>query len=392
MNESLEFAPIPAFLARAKWPKVVTVARELHPHHVAFHEALKRALEAREIDYRLVHGTAAGRNGIAAPDWAEAIENRPMTLLGMKTLWQPALPHIKNADLVIVSDEDTLLLNYLLQGRAAVLRKPKVAVWGHRYAPDASLRGRLRKRLHGFWSTRAHWWFVNNEAAMHKLEERGFSPERIALYDDGIDIEAAIRELDAIEDAEVTAAKRSLGMNSSNVGLFLGTLTSDQRLAFAVEATKRVRTRVPDFHLVIVGSGPDEPVARDAHRQRFMHYLGPRAGPAKSLCAKLAKLLVMPGRVGLSLLEGFAYGLPLVTTAAAREGGELDHLVSDQNGVLVENANDLDAYAKAIADLLLDEPRRLRLAAAGREATRQRFTIEAMAKGFADGIARAVGE
>lgn len=371
------------------------VERELSGHRIPFHEQLRDRLTARNIQYRLVHGKCISydrREPIDPPDWAEPLEARPRRFLGMdlKALLRPALPPVNGADLIVLGDEDMPLLDYLLQGKAALLRKPKLALWRRRAGPPARNAGAVRNSVKGFWSNRAHWWFVDSEHAAKSLEERGFPSHQITLYDEAVDTKSAIRDAEDVGEAEIQAAKRQLGIVSNNVGVFLGPFYPDRRLGFAIEAANRVRRLLPDFHLIIIGGGAEEAKAREAHRQRFMHYLGPLAGREKAIYAKMAKVLVMPGKVRLDLLEGFAFGLPAVTTSAIGAEGHFGCLSPGENGVMVED-NSVETYAAAIADLLGDEARRARLARTGQDAVRKRYTVEAMADSFADGILRALG-
>ena len=67
--------------------------------------------------------------------------------------------------------------------------------------------------------------------------------------------------------------------------------------------------------------------------------------------------MVIPALVGLAIVHGFAFGLPLYTTDSPGHGPELAYL-SDKNGVMTRH--DVSQYAEAIASLL-SFPHRLNL-------------------------------
>jgi glycosyltransferase involved in cell wall biosynthesis len=100
---------------------------------------------------------------------------------------------------------------------------------------------------------------------------------------------------------------------------------------------------------------------------------------------RAAKLFLMPGLVGLAVLDAAAARLPVVTTAYPWHSPEIAYLEDGVNGAIVREWQSKEAYAGEVVALLRDEARRERLAqAAG--AMAERYTIEAMAGKFVDGV------
>jgi glycosyltransferase involved in cell wall biosynthesis len=111
--------------------------------------------------------------------------------------------------------------------------------------------------------------------------------------------------------------------------------------------------------------------------------MGPRFGQEKAELIAISDAFLMPGRVGLVVLDAFAGALPLLSTRLAIHGPELDYLVEDSNGLLCEP--DAAAFADMTTSLLLDRNRLKRLQA-GALAASSRYTIENMAENFRTGI------
>ena len=107
------------------------------------------------------------------------------------------------------------------------------------------------------------------------------------------------------------------------------------------------------------------------------------------LLVSLGRVLLMPGLVGLVVLNSFAYGLPMVTTDLPYHSPEIDYLIDGENGVMVKQADDPDAYADAAIRVLLDQDFRDKLKAGGTAAL-ETYSIEAMAERFADGVTKAL--
>ena len=93
----------------------------------------------------------------------------------------------------------------------------------------------------------------------------------------------------------------------------------------------------------------------------------------------------MPGLVGLAVLDSFALGVPLVTTAYPYHSPEIVYLKNDSNGYIASEWENPREYAKIVASLLADENRQLRLIENGRRDL-PNYSVEKMSQRFAQGI------
>jgi glycosyltransferase involved in cell wall biosynthesis len=66
----------------------------------------------------------------------------------------------------------------------------------------------------------------------------------------------------------------------------------------------------------------------------------------------MADVFLLPGSVGLAILDSFAAGLPLLTTELRTHGPEISYLDHGHNGLII--AHDIRAYATAVTDLFKD--------------------------------------
>jgi len=149
---------------------------------------------------------------------------------------------------------------------------------------------------------------------------------------------------------------------------------------------------VPDFHLLVIGGGEDAPLAEAAAQKHdWVRYVGPKFGGEKTLLTSIGRVMLMPGAAGLAVLDSFVYGVPMVTTDFALHGPEIDYLVDGENGVVVKDANDPDAYAAAVIRVLQDDGFRDRLEAGGATALGS-YTVEEMARRFSEGVVNALAD
>lgn len=373
--------------------RVLIVQKTIPQYRRRFFELLRLELAAHDIELVLVYGQPepdeASKRDLVHLDWA--VERRTLFVpLGRRRLyWQSCLSLVPDADLVIVEQASKLLVNYVLLGLQTAGVK-RVAFWGHGRTPKASPPSRVGEAAKAVMSRRAHWWFAYNDLSAGFVQALGFPVERITSVENAIDTRRLAAAGAAVTESELEGLRGKLGLTGNNVCLFVGGMYREKRLPFLIAACELIRWTVPDFEMVFVGSGPDCHAVEDAvERNDWMHYIGPVFGDDKVLYFGLAKLVLMPGRVGLGILDAFALRTPLVTTAVLYHAPEVDYLNPDVNGVVVDEADSPAAYARGVARLLseavtLDTLRR------GCGEAADAYTAESMATRFAAGIRAAL--
>jgi len=374
-------------------PVVAIVQKTLAHYRVPFFEHLRRRLDERDITLRLTYGRPsnerARRNDTRTLPWAYEVENWTLRAGRHELYWQPCRHLLRDADLVVVEQASKLLLNYVLLAWQAA-GGPRLAFWGHGRNLQAHSASRVGEALKAYTSRRVHWWFAYNALSQRIVEGLGFPPDRITNVQNAIDTRRLRTAYQSTSDEEVQRLRASLGLTGANVGLFVGGMYPEKRLGFLLEACRHVRATVPDFEMLWVGAGPDASRVRDAcAATEWMHYVGPKFDTDRVPYFKLASVFLMPGLVGLAILDAFSMETPLVTTDLPYHSPEIDYLIPDENGVLVPEAASPRAYAGAVVALLQDDERRHRLIEAGRTAS-TRYTVDDMARRFAEGLQQAL--
>jgi glycosyltransferase involved in cell wall biosynthesis len=317
-------------------------------------------------------------NAEVTNNWA----NKVRTMwLGERFVYHAAWREIGAADLVIVGNENKYLLNWPLLALSAMKLK-RVAFWGKgsNVLPDGKgLAERLRFRT----CNSVDWWFAyTDQAALHLRNcgvTCGVSSVRNAT--DTSEIRGHIREF-SVEDERMGRAEMEL--DGCAVGIFCGNLSPNKHLDFLIGAARIVHAAIPGFKLAIVGAGPQQSWMEDvADREQWIRYLGPLFGVRKSLALACADIFMLPGSVGLAILDGFAAGLPMLTTERYTHGPELNYMVPGVNGLITKP--DMRQYADAVIGLLRDQ-RALHTMRAAANASAEDYSIENMVERFAQGI------
>ncbi len=377
----------------ARRPTVAIVKAFVPKYRAPFHNALRTALDERGIDLLIVQGLPYGdmvaKDDTTVLDWAYVREHAVLRIGGKELTWQRVGDLVADADLVIADQQAARLTNYPIWLRNLVGRQ-RFAFWGHgiNFQPtDASALGETIKR---FVSRHVHWWFAYNDIVAALVRDMGFPADRITDVQNAIDTRQLTRQVEAVTPEQLAELRSGLGLTGDHVCVYVGGMYEQKRLPYLLAACDDLRAMVADFEMVFLGGGPaQELVERAAASRDWMHYVGPTFGAEKAAYLALGQLLLMPGLVGLTILDTFAAGVPLVTVADSEHSPEISYLVDRHNGRMLPAGTDPSDYAKAVAELLHDDAAMARLVDGGREA-RQTYTIEAMVERFASGVEAAL--
>jgi len=177
-------------------------------------------------------------------------------------------------------------------------------------------------------------------------------------------------------DFQRRARDTGLGPKGVKRLIHLSNFRPVKRVADCLRILKAVLNETP-AHLVMVGDGPDrapaEDLACEMGLEEHVTFLGKQGHVERIL--PLAHVLLLPSEqesFGLAALEGMACGVPAVAT---RVGG-LPELVTHGVDGFLEEVGDIEAHAARVCELLTDEDKFRRMAAAARNTAETRFCTE----------------
>ncbi len=365
----------------------------LYKYRAPFSQAVRNNLEKHDVQYHVVYSDPPNlsklKDDTTELDWATKTAIYYFGPQKYGFAFQNALGVLRTADLIIMQQENKLLLNYLLHLRR-FFDIGKLAYFGHGRNFQKPLDGGFGDHLKRYLATKVDWWFAYNDLSARIVESYGFPASRITSFRNSIDMRRLLAEVASISPKTLEERRYAGRVLSKNVGIFVGGVYPEKRLPFLIEAAKRIREVVPDFELLIVGGGPDLEVTREATSAlEFIHLLGPIYGREKTELALLADVFLMPGLVGLAVLDSFAYGKPMFTTDYPYHSPEIDYLIDGVNGRIVRPWQDVDTYARAVIEFLNNHELRARLSS-GASAAATGYSIEDMAERFSTGVLRAL--
>jgi glycosyltransferase involved in cell wall biosynthesis len=373
---------------------VAIIQRILPYYRAGFFRQLHHELALHGITLSLIYGqekkgTVPRTLPIDEP-WAVRVENRYWSLGNQELVWQPVLKYVSGVDCVIVEQANRLLLNHYLVLRRRFKRQPRLAYWGHGENLQAKNKQNLSERLKRPLLGQADWWFAYTSFSADILRNAGFSKERITIVQNTIDTREFVEAKESIHLCHLAELKRELGIKSSNVCVYCGGIYSEKRILFLLEACLKIKYLLPDFEMIIVGDGPDQHLVETAARTtQWLHYVGPKHGVDRVPYFLISNALLMPGMVGLAVVDSFVAGTPLFTTDIPIHSPEIAYLVNGVNGVITPNST--DAFANAVVEYLNSESLQA-LMQRGCQESAKKYSLQKMVNNFAVGIRKCLAD
>jgi len=363
--------------------KVCIIQRRLTHYRVSFFTALREVLAVRGIQLELMvgHGTSVEekKHDAGVLPWAKSIPT--YYLASGRLCWQSVQRYLSGSDLVVVPQENKLIQNLLL---LLMPRRFKLAFWGHGANLQSNSPDGLNERFKRWTTNRVDWWFAYTQMSAGLVNAAGFPFNRISVLNNAVDTSEMQRQRLSITLEETVALRESLGFGKGPVGVFVGSLYADKRLDFLFSAAEAIHHEVSDFHLLVVGDGQEHhKVEAWCATHPWARWAGARFGREKIAYVSMAQLMLNPGALGLGVMDAFVGQVPMVTTNCGNHGPEIAYLENGVNGVMT--SNDLSAYVETTV-CLLRNPQALETLRAGCAASAQEYTVENMARRFADGI------
>jgi glycosyltransferase involved in cell wall biosynthesis len=368
--------------------RVLFIQEVLLQYRVPFFQLLRQTLDKYDVDVDLVYGRPRGeflpRRDSASISWATEVRNLAIPVLGRDIVWQPALRRALKSDLVILEQATRHLLNYPLVMNGS--RGPRVAFWGHgkTYTHADSQANQALK----WWvARRGAWFFAYTEGAADQIARRGFPRDHISVVQNSIDTQELRQQCRSVSSSALAELRDRLNLESTHVALFLGSLDEYKRLGFLFQAAEEIASRVPDFVLVVAGDGVLRRTVLAQREKPWIRYVGPVFGANKASLGVLAKVLLMPGRVGLLAVDSFAMETPIVTTRWAYHAPEFEYLVHGQNCLMSDD--DMASYVNAVESVMKDDGLRARLVD-GCQSSAAVYSLQAMVERFTTGVLSAL--
>lgn len=221
---------------------------------------------------------------------------------------------------------------------------------------------------------------VSSQLKENVIKMERVDPDRLVVIENGVDIEA-------IESNKADRRKRlrnDLGLSLKELLLIaVGRLTIEKGHTYLLDAFSQIAFAYPDARLAFVGEGPLranlETQAKKLRISEKVFFLGIRDDVTELLlCADVYVQPSLSEGLSLALLEALGVGLPVVATQISGFTAVVEH----EKSALLVPPGEADYLAVAVKRLINDDNLRNRIAHAGNELVKKRYSAAAMHRSY----------
>lgn len=352
---------------------VAIIQRDIPDYRVKFCNKLDNILREKNIKLTIFAGNAPKedkfKDGLMDVDCGKRVKN--YYFFNKKIYWQNIFTELNNYDLVIIEQANSALLNYFLLFRRHFFKKnPKIAYWGHGetlHKKSIFLSNKIKESL----TNKSDYWFGYTEHTRKILNRHGVKNSKISIINNSIDM-------------KVVDKNHIQSKVKNNRLVFCSRLYNKKKIPFIIESCIEAKKEIKDLELFIIGDGPDfQKINELVNDKDWIKMTGALFNEEKRKIFKSSQLMVLPSFLGLSILDAFSSGLPVLTTNLKNHGPEISYLENEINGL--QTNFDIDEFSTAIVNILKNKTKLNEMSLAALE-TANKFTIEKMAENFVSGI------
>lgn len=337
--------------------KVSVIQREIPHYRIRFFEELYAQGKLQDFDISVYCAAPPGQKSSSAFPY-RVLSARYFGRMTSSFYWLSGLEEaIAGSDVVVAPQELQCLTVPYLWTRRKRLCKSWIW-WGHGYNFQAAVRPsfvtNVKEAIKAFMTRRANGLITYTESGANYWRQRGFPEDRVIAYNNTIDVEELRRAAARISETQRRELRQKLMLEGKHVLLFSGRLYAEKKADFLLRVFALLKKKsCPNIALLIIGDGEERDKLRQAAGQLELddvHFLGEIVNlKDTAMYFSLADMMVLPSLVGLAIVHGFAFGLPMITTSAPGHGPEIEYF-SETNGVMTKL--DTYEYARALERLI----------------------------------------
>jgi len=366
--------------------KKVAIIQKFIPHYrVEFFNLLEKKLSSDNIQLTVFAGTPdqddAFNDGFNKLVCGSRVNNN--LLLNKRVYWQNLFTTLTSYDLVIVEQSNAALLNLpLLLNRKIFKSNPKFAYWGHG-AGLARKNISIREIFKRFLTNKADHWFGYTEQTRSLLLQSQISNDKITIVNNSIDISDIVN---AKKGYNLVQNRNKWEISNGPTVIFCSRLSENKAVPFVVESCRIARNEITDLNLIIIGDGPlKKTIENMVKNDTWVTLTGALYGIEKANVLLMGDMLALPSGVGLSILDGFAAGLPIVTSDFKNNGPEIAYFENHLNGL--HTSATPENYAAAIIELASNTQLLQKMKDLSNK-TALHYSIQSMVENFSTGITK----
>jgi len=361
----------------------------MNHYRVPLFNQLKKELLKRNIKLSLLYGDGTSEEKTKKDSgnlaWAKKISNK--YYLDGRICWQSTGENLKNIDLLIVDQENKLILNLLL---LFFPRKFKLAFFGHGANLQSTNGNSLKEKFKKWTSKKVDWWFAYTQLSKDILTSNGVNTNKITVLNNSVDTGKFNKIYKSINKNDVSHILGRPNFQSKNITIFIGSLYKEKRLDFLFVSCEKIKDKIPDFKIIIIGDGPEsEKVKNWCSDKTWAKWVGFCKEKEKAAYLSISQLILNPGLVGLGIIDALVSGVPMVSTNCKLHSPEISYLRNNKNGIITND--DVNSFSNAVIELLCNK-KKIKALSKECKSDATHITLNNMVLNFSDGIQEALSK
>lgn len=160
---------------------------------------------------------------------------------------------------------------------------------------------------------------------------QGIAADKIFVLNNTLDYLELKHEIGKVTKRNLTEMNDCYNLLPDKTVLYIGGLDSSKRINFLASTLNQIWLLDPEIKLLVIGEGEDRYLLEEAVLRGQVHFLDNSNQQSKAVASRVAKLILMPGRIGLVAVDSIATGIPIVTTDFKFHAPEFDYLVEGKS-------------------------------------------------------------
>ena len=322
-------------------------------YRAKFFELLRHKLLEEDVDLHILSSLALGsqraRKDSVELDFLDDFPQWQLQFSKLAVVFPKNLSKFQNYDALIGPLRGSSFSTNAMIVHCLKFNKP-FGLWGHvrNYVnPDNFIDLLIEKKQMSLATS----IFAYTDSGRKFGLKQGITRDKFFVLNNTFDTSELEQELAKVTKHEQTELINRYNLHPTKTLLYIGGLDSSKRIDFLTSALNQIWLTDPEIKLLIIGDGEDRYLLDKAVLRSQVHFLDNSNQHSKAVASRIARLILMPGRIGLVAVDSIILGIPIVTTNFAFHAPEFDYLVEGKSKHTSKNDTP-SSYSKLVIRLL----------------------------------------
>ncbi len=217
----------------------------------------------------------------------------------------------------------------------------------------------------------------------------GVKPDRIFIAPNTVD-NFFFEEMPKMNRERTGTLHKELSLANKKVILYVGSLEPRKDLDTLIMAFERIRAKLPQTTLLLVGDGPDRErlvkLCKEKNLADSVKFIGKVNYFDLPFYYSLCNVFVLPSQGGITVMEAMASGKPVIVSEECNALYSVPGIVRHKENGFIVKKGDFNQIQKHLHNLLTNDELATEMGRKSREVASTSFSLDKMIQGFLEAI------